>query len=93
MSISVDACLVNFCVFLTLFVTRALFFNACLFVKAFVGDPLHFGTDPDGDLDPRIRTGIRILESVPLTNGSGCGSGRPKTSRNQVFSYYLCLIM
>ncbi len=30
------------------------------------------------DILVRIRMQIRILGSVPLSNGSGCGSGRPK---------------
>jgi hypothetical protein len=34
-----------------------------------VGDPRHFG----------VR--IRILGTAPLTNESGCGSGRPKNIR------------
>jgi hypothetical protein len=33
------------------------------------------------DILVRIRIRIRILRSVPLSNGSGCGSGRPKNIR------------
>jgi hypothetical protein len=33
------------------------------------------------DILVRTRMRIRILGSVPLTNGSGCGSGRPENIR------------
>ncbi len=33
------------------------------------------------DILVRIRMRTRILGSIPLTNGSGCGSGRPKNIR------------
>jgi hypothetical protein len=33
------------------------------------------------DIWVRTRTRIRIVRSVPLTNGSGCGSGRPNNIR------------
>jgi hypothetical protein len=57
----------------------------------------------------RIRMLIQILGDVPLTNGSGCGSGMPKnygsygsgtlvkiikkSQNGQGFSYYICLMM
>ena len=40
----------------------------CLLLRGLV-DPWHVGT---------VRTRMRILGSVPLTNESGCGSGMPK---------------
>jgi hypothetical protein len=62
-----------------------------------------------GDILVRSRMHIRILGSVPLSDGSGYGSGRFKTygsgtlvnsqkevtkqSRNQGFCYYFCLMM
>ncbi len=64
----------------SIFITKIILCNQSVFKILFasVGDPWHVSTDPDADPDPRIRMRIRILGSVPLTNRSGCGSGRPE---------------